>query len=148
MKSVLLHVQDDDALEQRLQAALAVARASGGHLTCLHVTPINAYVAFDGFGGVFVMNDIITALEENEEAVRAKVEDELANEDVSWDYEQVTGDPVHVIVRRAALADILVTGRDIHRGTSAKTPISLLGDLLQSRVFRCFYPPPKEIRPI
>lgn len=131
MKSVLLHVQDDDALEPRLQAALAVARASGGHLTCLHVTPINAYVAFDGFGGVFVMNDIITALDENEKALQAKVEGHLANEDVSWEYQQVTGDPVHVIVRRAALADILVTGREIHRGTSAKTPISLLGDLLQ-----------------
>ncbi len=131
MKSVLLHVQDDDTLEQRLQAALAVARASGGHLSCIHVTPVSAYVAFDGFGGVFVMSEVIAALEEGEDAVRRKVEDHLAKEDVAWDYEQVTGDPVHVIVRRAALADILVTGRDSHRGTSVKTPISLLGDLLQ-----------------
>lgn len=131
MKSVLLHIQDDDAFDQRLQAALAVARATGGHLTCLHVTPVNAYVAFDGFGGVFVMNDIIAALDENEKALQTKVERQLANEDVSWEYQQVTGDPVAVIVRRAALADILVTGREIHRGTSANTPISLLGDLLR-----------------
>ena len=34
MKSVLLHVQDDEGLEARLQAAMAIVRASGGHLSC------------------------------------------------------------------------------------------------------------------
>ncbi|TXC69260.1 universal stress protein [Sphingorhabdus soli] len=131
MKSVLLHVQDDDTLEQRLQAALAVTRATGGHLSCIHVTPTSAYVAFDGFGGIFVMSDIITALAHSEDAIRRKVEDRLAGEDVPWDYEQVTGEPVHVIVQRAALADILVSGRDNPHGTTARTPIRLLGDILQ-----------------
>jgi nucleotide-binding universal stress UspA family protein len=141
MKSVLLHVQDDDTLEQRLQAALAMTRASGGHLSCLHVTPVSAYVAFDGFGGVFVMSEVVAALEDSANAIRRKVEDHLAKEDVSWDYEEVTGEPVHVIVQRAALADILVSGRDIPRGTAAKRAVGLLGDLLQKARIPILLPP-------
>jgi len=131
MKSVLLHVEDDDTLEPRLQAALAVARASGGHLSCLHVTPVSAYVAFDGFGGVFVMSEVVAALEDSASALRRKVEEHLAREDVSWDYEEVTADPAHAVMQRAALADILVSGRDGHRGAPAIKSAGLIGDLLQ-----------------
>ena len=76
-------------LQTMMLTALSVARTCSAHLTCLHVTPIEAYVAFDGFGGVFVMNDIIKDLHEEEQALRARVEKELRNEDVSWDYRQV-----------------------------------------------------------
>lgn len=49
MKSVLLHIQDDEGLEARLQSALAIVRAASGHLSCLQVTPTNV------FGGVDVV---------------------------------------------------------------------------------------------
>ena len=64
MKSILLHVQDDPSLDRRLDAALALARACGGHLGCLHVTPVEAYVAMDSFGGVFVMQEMLTAIDD------------------------------------------------------------------------------------
>ena len=76
MKSVLLHVQNDGDLDAKLQAALAIVRASNGHLSCLHVTPINAYVAFDGFGGPFVMSGVLDALQENEDKMRASIEEQ------------------------------------------------------------------------
>lgn len=130
MKSILLHVQDDPSLDSRLECALSLARACGGHLTCLHVTPIEAYVAFDSFGGVFVMQDVLKALDDQEAALRRKVEADLSNEDVSWDYEQVTGAVANVLVSRAALSDLIVVGRDNHAQAASGTPISLLGDLL------------------
>ncbi len=49
IKSVLLHANDDDAMDARFQVALDVCRALGAHLTCLSVTPYNAYIAFDPF---------------------------------------------------------------------------------------------------
>ena len=88
LKSILLHVQDDATLDSRLETALSLARSSGAHLSCLHVTPIQAYVAFDSFGGVFVMKDVIAKLDEQEAELRARVEQKLGVEDVSWDYEQ------------------------------------------------------------
>jgi nucleotide-binding universal stress UspA family protein len=132
MKSVLLHVQDDDGLEARLQAALSLVRASGGHLSCLHVTPINAYVAFDGFGGVFVMNDIMKALEEQEAAMRSKIEGHLAREDVAWSYEQTSADPMHSLVSHAALADLIVLGRSRHSKTAAYPAMAMFGDILKA----------------
>jgi nucleotide-binding universal stress UspA family protein len=141
MKSILLHVQDDDGLESRLQAALSLTRATGGHLSCLHVTPINAYVAFDGFGGVFVMGDIIKALEEQEAKMRAMVEAHLANEDVSWSYEQTTADPTYALVSDGALADVIFVGRPRHNKTAAYPSMAMFGDILKaSRTPILIYP--------
>jgi hypothetical protein len=35
MKSILLHVNDDEGLESRLVGALAIAHQQGGHLSCI-----------------------------------------------------------------------------------------------------------------
>jgi nucleotide-binding universal stress UspA family protein len=130
MKSILLHVQDDDSLDQRLQTALSLARASGGHLSCIHVTPIEAYAAFATFGGVFVMQGVMSALDEHESDLRRRLEDHLQKEDVSWDYQQVTGGISSNIIWHAALADVIVTGREHHHQSQPVAPVSLLGDLL------------------
>ena len=130
VKNILLHVQNDKTFEKRLETALSLARACDAHLSCIHVTPIEAYVAFDSFGGVFVMNDVIKALDEEEQTLRAKVEGELRKEDVSWDYEQVTGNVSGQILGHAALADLIVTGREPHRADFAGPAMSFMGDLL------------------
>jgi nucleotide-binding universal stress UspA family protein len=132
MKSVLLHVQDDNGLEARLQAALSIVRATNGHLSCIHVTPVNAYVAFDGFGGVFVMGDIVKALDEHEAKMRTRIEERLAHEDVSWDYHQITADPSHALVSRGALNDLIVVGRGRHHETAAVPGITTIGDILHT----------------
>lgn len=130
LKTILLHVQNDDSLDRRLKTALSLARACGAHMSCLHITPIQAYVAFDSFGGVFVMNEVIKALDEEEQRLREKVEQVLRSEDSSWDYTQITGDVPSQIVRHAALADLIVTGREPHRTDFVGSTIGLLGDLL------------------
>ena len=140
LKSILLHVQNDDSLDRRLEAALSLARAAGAHLSCLHVTPIQAYVAFDSFGGVFVMKDVIDALEEQEKTLRQRIEGKLRNEDVSWDYEQVTGDTISQIVGRAALNDLIVFGREPHRHDLAGPAVGVMGDLLHRARTPLFIP--------
>jgi len=130
LKTILVHVQDDATLDSRIEAALSIARASSAHVSCLHVTPIQAYVAFDSLGGVFVMNDVMKAVDEQEASLRTRVEAKLQSEDVSWDYEQQTGDVVASIVSHAALADLVVVGRNRHRDDFAVPATSLLGELL------------------
>ncbi|WP_374615037.1 universal stress protein, partial [Sphingorhabdus sp.] len=132
MKSVLVHVQDDAGLQSRLQAALAIARASKGHLSCIHITPINAYVAYDQFGGVFVMGQIMKAIGEREDEIRGTTEAQLSREDVPWDYAQATGDPTRILVSRAALFDLLVVSRSENKVTSADPSMAMLGDLLEA----------------
>ena len=136
LKSILLHIEDDSSLERSLEAALSLARASSAHLSCIHVTPIQAYVAFDGFGGVFMMKDVMKAIDEKAAKLRARLEAKLSAEDVSWDYEEITGDVPSQIISRAALADLVVSGREPRRQDLAGTAIGLLGDLL----YRCRSP--------
>jgi nucleotide-binding universal stress UspA family protein len=131
MKSLLLHVQDDPGMEARLQAALSLARATIGHISCLHVTPISLYIASDGIAGAYMMPSFAKALDEMEKKMRTRIETHLKNEDVSWDYEHVDGDAAQEIVSRSSLADLIVMGRYHHRETRY-TPISLIGDVLQN----------------
>ena len=140
LKSIVLHVQDDATLDSRLQAALSLARSAGAHLSCLHVTPIQAYVAFDSFGGVFAMKDVMEKLEEQETSLRARVEEQLRTEDVSWDYQQITGDVVAQIIGQSALADLIVFGREPHRHDFAGPAMSIMGDLLQRARTPLFIP--------
>ena len=90
------------------------------------------------------MADVRDALQESESAVRSTVEEQLGGEDVSWDYEQVTGHVATTLVRRAPLADLVVTGRESQYGAGRLAlQLGLLGDLL----YRCrtplFIPPPE-----
>lgn len=130
VKSILLHVQNDKALDQTLETALSLARACEAHLSCLHVTAIEAYSAFDAFGGTFVMTDVIKAIEEEEKYLSERLNAELGKEDVSWDYMQVTGHVPSQIASKAALADLIVTGRQPNRTAFQGSTMGLLGDLL------------------
>ena len=132
IKTILLHIQNDASLEARLQAGLSLARATGAHLRCLHVTPIEAYVTMDGFGGVFVMDKLIERIDQEEEDLRSGLRARLDAEDVAWDYEQVTANTVSEIVRRSALSDITIMGRQAHIGRSQGLEVSILGDVLMA----------------
>jgi nucleotide-binding universal stress UspA family protein len=132
IKTILLHIQNDRTLEARLQAALSLARAAEAHLRCLHVTPIEAYVTMDGFGGLFVMDKLMAQVDQEEEKLRSALERRLTAEDVTWDYQQVTANTVSEVVRCAALSDIVITGRQAHVGREQSLEISILGDLLMA----------------
>jgi nucleotide-binding universal stress UspA family protein len=139
-KTILVHVQNDETIDARLESALSLARAYSAHLECLHVTPIQAYVAYDGFGGVFVMDRVMDALDEQEKALRTKIEAKLGKEDVSWDYLAVTGDISNQLVSHAALADLVVTGREPHRSDYVGSTVGLLGDLISRSRTPLFIP--------
>ena len=140
IKTILLHVLDDEHRAHAIETGLALARACSAHLSCLHVTPIEAYVAFDSFGGVFVMDDIIRKLDERDVELRGIVEKELRGEDVSWDYEQTTGNVEAAIIRRAALADLLIAFRQPPARDFVGPTIGFLGDLLQRSRTPLFIP--------
>jgi nucleotide-binding universal stress UspA family protein len=146
-KTILVHLQSDGSVDSRLETALSLARSCSAHLECLHVTPIEAYVAFDTFGGVFVMNDVIKALDDEQAGLRSAIEAKLRNEDVSWSYTQTTGHVASQLIGNAALADLVVVGREAHRDDSVGTAIGLLGDLL-CRSRTPLFIPSDDVRPV
>jgi len=130
IKTILFHIQNDPGLEARFQLALSLARATEAHLRCLHVTPIEAFVTMDSFGGLFAMDRLMEQIDEQEAKLRSELERRLAVEDVTWDYQQVTANTVSEVIRCAALSDIVVTARQAHVGREQGLEISILGDVL------------------
>ena len=84
MKSILLHINDDDGLEARIQSALDLARAFDGHITCLQTVTYEIFAPGDFYGSA--MAAALPVIRENAEALRKQIEDDLANEDVSWEW--------------------------------------------------------------
>lgn len=82
MKNILLLVHDDEGQEARLQAALDLTRAIGGHLQCIDVTPFPVIAGdlYAGFGETAVMLDERDSEARNKTHITAR----LAKEDVSW----------------------------------------------------------------
>ena len=130
IKSILFAVHEDDQLEARLQAALSIARSCSAHLQLLQVVPIDAYAAMDSYGGAFISGEILEALQQEADKLRIKLEQHLKLEDVSWNYELATSVVLPELIQHAALADMMVVGREPHFHEFSRTGLSLLGELI------------------
>jgi hypothetical protein len=130
--TILLHIQNDRSNEQRLQFALSLARATGAHLECAQITPIEAYVTTGTLGGVLALGKAMEKVDADDNAMESRIRSRLALEDVSWDYEHVTGYETVELVHRAALADLLIVGRDPHASRAQRPQLSVLGDILDN----------------
>lgn len=111
MKNILLLVHDDEGQEARLQTALDLTRALGGHLTCIDVTPypVIAGDLYVGIGEAAILSDERDAEARN----RAKLGARLTHEDVSWDWKDVRGDLAGCVLDAAGLADLIVLNRQL-----------------------------------
>lgn len=132
IKSILFVVHDDEGLEKRLQAALSLARACSAHVQLLQVIPLEAYSVVDTYGGTLVNGEIVGALEQQAAKVRGRLEDHLRKEDVSWSYEVTTFATLPLLLNNAALADLMVIGREPRWHEFGRTGPGLLGALVCS----------------
>jgi nucleotide-binding universal stress UspA family protein len=109
VKTILLHVDDDAAMEARFQAALSLARQQGGHLTCLQVRSVPYYPVDAGLspGSSEIF---LRGFEETVRAQRAAWEPRLGGEMVSWDWRVRTGSKVMELLDGAQLVDVIVIG--------------------------------------
>ena len=108
MKTVLLYASEDNGMESRLEVALDVTRAFEGHLDCLQVTPFDAVIMGDPFGGVYALPTIVEAVQAAEDAHKDRVETKLRAEGASWEWLSYTGQPSQVVVDRSHLSDLIV----------------------------------------
>lgn len=141
MKSILLHVYDDTALESRMQAAFDLARAFGGHLTCVHATPYEDYLAADPLVVAVLPEEFSRKMERRRLELQAKVEAKIRDEGLAWDWIHVDSLIPDALIRFSALADVVVVSqassaiyRDEPRAvagrvaTAAKAPVLVVPD--------------------
>ncbi len=112
MKNILLLVHDDVGQEARVQAALDITRALGGHLSCIDVAMFPDTVGGDYWGGTATA--MLLADERAREAEnREKLQPRLAREGVSWSWIDATGDIASCLERAAILHELIVVNRRI-----------------------------------
>ena len=129
MRSIILHVHEDDCLEARFQTALDLGRHFGGHLTCLQAIPFEFGVPGDFYGTLAAQ----MAVEFHEQAgrVRTEYEARLAKEDVPFDWQVSEGAATRLIAGNAPLSDIIVVGARNPSGSKEK-PSRLAAELIGS----------------
>jgi nucleotide-binding universal stress UspA family protein len=115
MKNVLLLVHDDAGQEARLQAALDLARAFEGHLTCLDVA--EAPTVMGDVYNARAWARLIEQEEAREAANRRRIEARLANEGVPWTWVDAAGDIVGELVAQSRLADVIVVNRRLEEAS-------------------------------
>lgn len=126
MRSILLHVDNDDHFEARFQVALDLARAFDAHLTCVQPIPYGLAASGDFYGTMAA--ELLTVLEDNADKLQTRIESRLANEEVQWTWLQKLASPARLLLTKAALSDLLVLGaRDRSGGKGAS---SLVGQIV------------------
>lgn len=129
MKSILLHICDDNALDSRMQVALDLARAHEAHLTCLQPSVQFTPVPYAPMAGHFVSDINITDMQEAEQAHRERVEYRLKSEDVPWNWQLGLGDPATLLVEQSGLADLLVLSQPAGKGAKPNDPLPIAGEV-------------------
>ena len=127
MKSILLHISGDSSMEARMQVALDIARATGGHITCLQAVNYEVFAPGDFYGSA--MAAAIPRIKEAAEELRAKLESDLANEDVSWEWYYTTGQPEAALLEQSALHDVILVGASDIGADGLGLPSRMAGSL-------------------
>jgi len=128
MKNILLLCHDDSGQEARFQAALDLARALEGHLTCLDVVVPPPPLINDCFGAVgagSLTADTMMAERQN----RARLTARLERDDVPWEWIDTTGNLEPCLADAAALADVIVLNRELD-DYPLPDMATIVGDLL------------------
>lgn len=127
MKSILLHIDHDPAMQARLQVALDIARATNGHITCLEAVSYAVFAPGDFYGSAIAA--AIPVIKENAEKLRQEVEAQLAHEGVPWDWRFEYGIAAERLLEASSLADVVILG-PAEAGTSGRGPSPLVGDVV------------------
>jgi nucleotide-binding universal stress UspA family protein len=108
--SVLLNVAPDGGQECRLQAALALVKAHGGHITCVQTVGVLP-VASDPTAATTEAEALVDA-EETAHEFQKTFEAALDGPGVDWSLLRFYGDPATILIERSRFADVIVMSAD------------------------------------
>lgn len=131
MRSILVQAGRDPLNAVRLDTALSLARAAGGHVTLLIDTPVERFVTVDPYGGTFIAREALEAALAEDNALAEQLGGRLAQGDVAFDVIKYEINPLEAMLQAANLADLVVVSR--HCGfagdlvVESKAPVLVLG---------------------
>lgn len=147
--SLIVYVDDEPDNIQRVEQAVALARAHGAHLigvsACAPETPMA-----DAYGAGILLGEVLTAQHERAESALKGAEGrfrEIATRSgVSCEWRADVGDPTSLLVRHARAADVLIVGRDAANVSGWRAPIP--SDLTMRAGRSVLIVPPNPAQPV
>ncbi|MBP2298456.1 universal stress protein [Azospirillum picis] len=111
IKTILLHMANDDAHASRLAVAAALAKRFSAHLHALYIaTPVSMPAGATGRAASYGFMAEATAIaHENAEKIEREVRQAL--EGLPYDWEVEEGDHVDLLAERASYADLVVVAQ-------------------------------------
>jgi nucleotide-binding universal stress UspA family protein len=128
MKTILVPIEADEGQEARLQAGFDLARACGGQVVAVQVTPFAAYAVGDTGMGAFPITSLIEAIDAERRTERQAIEARLVNEGVPWEWQARDGDLVDSLTVLARLADVVIMNSGPFTA-AASVKMSITGDV-------------------
>lgn len=127
MKSILVHANDDSAMEARMQVALDIARSTGAHITFLQSVSYEVFAPGDFYGSA--MAAALPRIKEAAEDFRTQVEADLANEDANWEWKFLYGMAEDRLLEQSPLYDLIIVGPNDIGEDGARRPSDMAGEL-------------------
>ncbi len=125
MKTILLHIREDVGMESRFQVALDVVRRFDGHFTIVQAPTVDTYKKGYPHGGPNPITEVVETVRETEETSRSRIEKDLSNEGVSWNWLHFDGSPAQMLVEQGRLCDLIVVSQPVReRGGDQPLPIA------------------------
>jgi nucleotide-binding universal stress UspA family protein len=109
MRSILVYADRSEAMENRLQTALGLARAVEGHVSLLVDTPVANFLAMDAMGGGgYLAAEAVREAVSRDDAYADELAEQMRREDVPFDVLRGEEDPIDALVEASRLADLVV----------------------------------------
>lgn len=129
MKSVLLHVNNDCAVDARLDFALDFCRTHDAHLTCIQTALFDLIIASQAAGGVFTPAVVFEDVQAHETELRKRLEEKLTRQDVRWDWVVSNQEVREALITASALHDVLIVSQT-EQGTRLTGPLPIIHELV------------------
>jgi nucleotide-binding universal stress UspA family protein len=111
MRSILVYADRSPAMPARLETALALAKASDGHITLLVDTPIGRYISMDPMGGSYVASDAMKQALADDDGQAARLRAQLVDAGVPYDVTRSEDEPNEALAVASRLADVVIVSR-------------------------------------
>lgn len=109
MRSILCPVDNSPTLDDRVETALALARAMQGHVTFQIATPFAELALWEPFGGAALSAEAINQVRAADERLASELDARLAPQDVAFDVVLVDEGRIEGVASASRYTDVVVT---------------------------------------
>ena len=109
MRSILCPVDNSPTLDDRVETALALARAMKSHVTFQIATPFAEMALWDPFGGAALSAEVIIEVRAADERLASTLDARLAPQDVAFDVVVVDEGRIEGVASASRFTDLVIT---------------------------------------